>query len=115
MPAPTVGGMPHHADRLRRAPGIPWRVDSLYDTHPLVTNTGSEALDFVRAFVSAGRRGESHPWGQMLPGETAELCLCAYDIEWTTVTLAWFRPGDGGEFAWSFRPSDPTATTTARE
>ncbi|MEQ6898934.1 hypothetical protein [Microbacterium sp. KR10-403] len=94
---------------------MPWRVDSLYDTHPLVTNAGTEALDFVRALVSAGRVRQSHQWGQMLPGETAELCLCAYDLERTAVTLAWFRPGDGGEFAWCFRPCDAPTAATAQE
>jgi len=102
-------------DRLSPARPVPWRVDHLYDTHALVTNVGGEPLDFVRALVRTGPDRQSHHWGQMLPGETAELCLCRFDPERTAVTIAWFRPGDGGEFAWCFGLSEPGETTAGRQ
>lgn len=38
----------------------------------------------------------------MLPGETAEMCLCDIDADTAVVTLAWFRPDDGAEHPWRF-------------
>jgi hypothetical protein len=40
----------------------------------------------------------------MLPGESAELCLCACDPDDVVATIAWFRPEDGGEYVWRFAP-----------
>lgn len=80
---------------------VPWRVDHLYDSHPLITNESDRAVDFVRVFVVGGRcDGGTEFWGQMLPGETAELCLCAYDPADVVVTLGWFRPETGVEYVW---------------
>ncbi|KDA06177.1 hypothetical protein DC31_12600 [Microbacterium sp. CH12i] len=41
-------------------------------------------------------------WGQVLPAERIELCLCAADIDEVVVTLAWFRQADGLEYVWRF-------------
>nr|WP_274638118.1 hypothetical protein [Microbacterium bovistercoris] len=83
---------------------VPWMVDRLYDTHPVVTNVSAEPLDFVRVLITGGRRapGMTH-WGQMLPGESAELCLCEHELDRTLVTLTWFQPGGGDELIWHFR------------
>ena len=82
---------------------VPWRVDRVYDTHPLVTNASTSAVDFVRVFVDSGRFApETELWGQMLPGETAELCLCDHDPADVVVTLGWFRPETGLEYVWRF-------------
>src|SRR5687768_17172417 len=82
---------------------VPWRVDRVYETHPLVTNTGSTALDFVRVFIDdAHSARETALWGQMLPGETAELCLCDHDPDEVVVSLCWFRPETGVEYLWRF-------------
>ncbi|WP_203579809.1 hypothetical protein [Microbacterium hibisci] len=81
---------------------VPWRVDCLYDRHPLVTNAGAVALDFVRVFVEHGSMSTTEHWGQMPPGDTAELCLCEAEPDDTVVTLAWFRPDDGAEYLWRF-------------
>jgi hypothetical protein len=80
---------------------VPWRVDRVYSTHPLVTNVGGRALDFVRVIVASTRSSpETEFWGQMLPGETGELCLCAHDPGDVLVTLSWFRPEAGLEYVW---------------
>jgi len=81
---------------------VPWRVDRVYDRHPLVTNAGPVALDFVRVFVDLGAGSATEHWGQMPPGDTAELCLCDADPDDTAVTIAWFRPDDGEEYLWKF-------------
>lgn len=82
---------------------VPWRVDRVYDAHPLVTNASDNAVDFVRVFVDGDHDGpEMEFWGQMLPGETAELCLCDHDPEDVVVTLSWFRPETGAEYVWRF-------------
>ncbi len=78
---------------------VPWRVDRVYDTHPLVTNDGDEAVEFVRVFRSDGT---TEHWGRLLPGETAELCLCEADLNRLVITLAWFRPDTGEEYCWRF-------------
>jgi hypothetical protein len=75
----------------------------VYGTHPLITNDGSTAVDFVRVFVSTARFApDTEFWGQMLPGETAELCLCDHDPDDVVVTLGWFRPETGVEYVWRF-------------
>lgn len=81
---------------------MPWRVDRIYDRHPLITNAGARTLDFVRAFIDLGGATTTEHWGQMLPGETSELCLCDADPDNTVVTLSWFRPDDGEEYLWRF-------------
>lgn len=40
--------------------------------------------------------------GQVLPGETVELCLCASDPDEAVVSIAWFRQRDGLEYLWRF-------------
>lgn len=82
---------------------VPWRVDRVHGTHPLVTNSADRAVEFVRAFVDVGHRArETQQWGRVSPGETVELCLCDHDPADTVVTLAWFRPEDGTEYLWRF-------------
>jgi hypothetical protein len=82
---------------------VPWRVDRVYDTHPLVTNDSGAPVDFVRVFVDDARSArDTEFWGQMLPGETAELCLCDHDPAEVVVTLGWFRPETGVEYVWRF-------------
>lgn len=81
---------------------VPWRVDRIYDRHPLVTNAGAAALDFVRVFAAHGTVSTTEHWGQMPPGDTAEMCLCDADPDDTVVTIAWFRPDDGEEYVWRF-------------
>ena len=93
-----------HPDESRPpfAHRVPWRVDQVYDRHPLVTNAGAVPLDFVRVFIDFGAASTTEHWGQMPPGDTAELCLCDVDPEQTVVSIAWFRPDDGGEYLWRF-------------
>lgn len=81
---------------------VPWRVDQVYDRHPLVTNAGPAAVDFVRVFIDLGIGSTTEHWGQMPPGDTAELCLCDADPDDASVTIAWFRPDDGEEYLWKF-------------
>lgn len=82
---------------------VPWRVDRIYGTHPLVTNAGASPLDFVRVFIDGGRSApDTQLWGQLLPGETVELCLCDRDEQDVVVTLGWFRPETGVEYVWRF-------------
>lgn len=92
-------------DRPRRpaAYRVPWSVQRVLDTHPLVTNAGSQALDVVRVFVhSGGAPPATESWGRVLPGETVEICLCAVDPGDAVVTIAWYRPDDGVEYVWRF-------------
>lgn len=83
---------------------VPWRVDRIDGRHPLITNAGSAALDFVRVFIHHGVAATTEHWGQMPPGDAAEVCLCDADADADTavVTLAWFRPDDGEEYLWRF-------------
>ncbi len=82
---------------------VPWRVDRATPSHPIVTNASTSPLDFVRVFIESGReRGETELWGRMLPGESAEVCLCGIDPDDTVVTLAWFRRENGLEYVWRF-------------
>lgn len=82
---------------------VPWRVDNVHETHPFITNDGRTAVDFVRVFVDSTRfSSETQFWGQMLPGETAELCLCDHDPDDMVVTVGWIRPETGVEYVWRF-------------
>lgn len=93
---------------------VPWRVERLHGTHPTIVNAGAVPADFVRVFVAAPRllqeaieaapSIETVHWGRMLPGESAELCLCATDPDDVVATIAWFRPEDGTEYVWRFAP-----------
>lgn len=92
-------------DRQRRslAYRVPWLVERVFESHPLVTNAGPTTADFVRVFLQpTAAAGTTEHWGQMLPGEAAELCLCGADPADTVVTIAWFRPEDGAEYVWRF-------------
>lgn len=83
---------------------VPWRVDRVHDSHPLVTNGSDEPADAVRIFRAdtAAERADTAHWGRLLPGDTAELCLCDADLDSTVVTVCWFRPTTGQEYAWRF-------------
>lgn len=81
---------------------VPWLVDRDDRTHPVVTNGSAESADFVRVFRD-GQSGEgTELWGQVLPSEDIELCLCAVDLDEVVVAIAWFRPTDGLEYLWRF-------------
>jgi len=82
---------------------VPWLVTRSDARHPRVTNVGPDVLDTVRGFVG-DRRGAARTdhWGALLPGDSAQLCLCAADLASTIVTLAWYRPGTGDEYLWRF-------------
>lgn len=82
---------------------VPWHIIRDDSVHPVVVNDGTEAADFVRVFRDDDiRRDRTQLWGQVLPSERVELCLCAADLDEVVVTLAWFRPGDGLEYVWRF-------------
>jgi hypothetical protein len=81
---------------------VPWRVDRVYDRHPLVTNAGPAAVDLVRVLIDHGSGSATEHWGRMPAGDTAELCLCDADPGDTTVTIAWVRPENGVEYLWNF-------------
>jgi len=92
-------------ERPRRPPAyrVPWAVERVFETHPLVINAGEQPVDFVRVFTQpAAAAGTTEHWGRMLPGETAELCLCDVDLADAVVTIAWFRPDDEAEYVWRF-------------
>lgn len=78
---------------------IPWRVDRAGGPHPRVTNGGLEAVEHVRVFRSDGA---TERWGRLLPDEAADVCLCGADLDEVIVTLCWFRPSTGVEYAWRF-------------
>lgn len=78
---------------------VPWRVDRVHDSHPLITHRGTEPADFVRMFRSDG---PDEYWGRVVPGDTAELCLCDGDLDSLTITLSWFRAGTDLEYVWRF-------------
>lgn len=114
--APSVTGMLRALDPAESLPPdsypLPWRIDRTSRAHPRVANASAGTLDFVRVFVEqpaspTRARGVRRPattehWGQMLPGETAELCLCDRDLDDLVMTLAWFRPETGVEYVWRF-------------
>lgn len=105
--APTVTVMLRLIDPTDPPPPpayrVPWRVVRTDAEHPIVINDSRDAADFVRVF-----RGDGDPadrtqlWGQVLPAEEIELCLCKTDPDDIVVTLAWFRPIDGLEYVWRF-------------
>lgn len=78
---------------------VPWRVERASETHPLLVNDGGEPLDVVRVFRSDGA---TEQWGRLHPGETVDLCLCDTDLDAVIVTVCWFRPATGVEYAWRF-------------
>ena len=82
---------------------MPWAIDRANPAHPGVTNEGRDPADFVRVF-HAGVDGEERTqfWGQVLPGERVELCLCTADLDEVVVTVAWFRQQDGQEYVRRF-------------
>jgi hypothetical protein len=79
---------------------VPWVIQRNDPRHPVVTNGSAESADFVRVFL--GDSEHTLLWGQVLPAEDIELCLCAVDLDDAVVTLAWFRPTDGLEYVWRF-------------
>lgn len=82
---------------------VPWRVLRNDPQHPIIVNDGRDSADFVRIFHDdGGATGPPQLWGQVLPAEQIELCLCAVDTDNATVTLAWFRQTDGLEYVWRF-------------
>ncbi len=82
---------------------LPWRVERIHGTHPLVTNSDRVGVEHVRIFLAvANRAHETQHWGRVGPGEIVELCLCDHDPAEAVVTLAWFRPDDGIEYLWRF-------------
>ncbi|MFT4219858.1 MAG: hypothetical protein QM611_05010 [Microbacterium sp.] len=94
---------PEHPIRRMTAYRVPWVVERVLDTHPVVVNAGDRTLDFVRVFVhTRASPPVTESRGQMLSGETAELCLCSADPDDVVVTIAWFRPDDGKEYVWRF-------------
>jgi len=85
-----------------QATPIPWQVDRSDEAHPLVRNVSGHALHSVRVFADDGRMlRETRYWGTLLPGDSGELCLCEFDPDDTTVTLAWHR-ADDLELLWRF-------------
>lgn len=99
--------MPHPIEpapsRLAAAYSVPWVITRTDRTHPTVMNGGLEPVDFVKVM-----RSDAHPgdlvelWGQVLPAETIELCLCDSRLDDVVVTIAWFRQHDGLEYVWRF-------------
>lgn len=82
---------------------VPWSVDRADAAHPVVVNEGRDAADFVRIFhADAAGEERTQLWGQVLPGERIDLCLCTADPDDVVVTLAWFRQADGLEYVWRF-------------
>lgn len=82
---------------------LPWHVSRDDRMHPSVVNASDEPADFVRVFHARRDDGTATElWGQVLPSEKVELCLCAADLDDVVVTLAWFRPSDGLEYVWRF-------------
>lgn len=82
---------------------VPWKILRDDSAHPVVINHGREPADFVRVFRDDLTGAErTQLWGQVLPTERMELCLCAADLDEVVVTLAWFRPSDGLEYVWRF-------------
>lgn len=81
---------------------VPWRVRRDDPRHPVVVNESQESADFVRVFRDDDAEHATQWWGQVLPREDMELCLCAADLDDVIVTVAWFRPSDGLEYLWKF-------------
>lgn len=105
--APTVTIMLRAIDPTELPPPpayrAPWRVVRSDASHPTLMNDGRETADFVRVFRSDGEPSErAQQWGQVLPSEEIDLCLCTSDPHEAVVTVAWFRPVDGLEYVWRF-------------
>ena len=82
---------------------VPWAIDRTDGAHPGVINESRGAADFVRVFhAEADGEERTQLWGQVLPGERIELCLCTADLDEVVVTVAWFRQEDGLEYVWRF-------------
>lgn len=82
---------------------VPWVITRRDRAHPVVMNAGREAVDFVRVLRSDASQQELVDlWGQVLPAETVELCLCECDLDAVVITIAWFRQHDGLEYVWRF-------------
>lgn len=82
---------------------VPWLIRRDDPAHPVVINHSREVADFVRVFREDDAESErTQLWGQVLPSEDIELCLCAVDLDEVVVTIAWFRPNDGLEYVWRF-------------
>ncbi|MFD5226852.1 hypothetical protein ACFWHT_14645 [Microbacterium sp. NPDC058342] len=82
---------------------VPWVVTRRDHTHPIVMNAGREPVDFVKVMRGDAVGGELVDlWGQVLPGETVEICLCDSGDEELVLTIAWFRQHDGLEYVWRF-------------
>jgi len=96
----TVGGMLRLLSASDSRPyRVPWTVDRADERHPHVTNDSDEPLDFVRIFRSDGH---TEHWGQVLPEETVEICLCGVSLSSVTVTIAWYRWSTDEEYCWRF-------------
>lgn len=78
---------------------VPWHIDRISETHPVITNRGPGAAEFVRTF---GSDGSTRRWGRLEPGETIDLCLCGTDLDDVVMTLCWFRADTGVEYVWRF-------------
>ncbi|WP_439592363.1 hypothetical protein [Microbacterium sp.] len=89
-------------DSPRPAYLVPWHVERSDPRHPVVVNSGLEALDFVRLFADGPEVAATEHWGQILPAETVALCFCEIDTADLTMTLVWFRPETGEEYCWRF-------------
>lgn len=105
--APTVTGMLRALtpDDTPPPPAyrVPWQVDRGDPAHPRVRHRGDTPADFVRVFRPDRSRGHQMEfWGQVLPGEVAELCLCDIAGGDAFVTIAWFRSETSEEFVWRF-------------
>lgn len=81
---------------------VPWVIRRSDQSHPIIVNGSSESADFVRVFRDDENSDGTRLWGQVLPCEDIELCLCAADLDEMVVTIAWFRPTDGLEYVWRF-------------
>jgi hypothetical protein len=97
------------AERIPRFPPsvsayrVPWRILRDERAHPIVVNISTEPVDFVRAVRDDPLAGISTElWGQVLPAEHVELCLCDAELDDVVVTIAWFRQSDGLEYLWRF-------------
>jgi len=99
--------MLHSIDISQPAPPtaycVPWVVTRGDRTHPVVMNAGKEAVDFVKVLRTDAQDGRLVDlWGQVLPTETIELCLCDSNVDDVVITIAWFRQRDGLEYVWRF-------------
>lgn len=87
-------------DRPAWAYRVPWHVDRSDALHPIVLNAGPEPLGFVRLLIHGSGASTTQYWGQLLPAERIDVCLCGIAIDDLIVTVAWFRQGTGEEYCW---------------